>query len=264
MKIAVAIIHGIGRQNKTYADEFIKTINQSYQKLTGKNGLVFESICWQEEIQPIEDQLFDKIDKLGWKLLRSFFVGYVGDALCYQPSSNDQHGFYTTVHEAIDRSLKKLYYLVDKDSPLCIISHSLGTIVASNFIWDVQNGCKTFKPSQETIDLVSRLKLFYTMASPLAVWSMRFPNGGTPITINKDSNWYNLYAHNDIISSPLKLINQHYEYMSNLYDIKLRIGGLLFGWNPMSHNSYWDSVIVIKHIVTNLAKLANGGNYAKS
>jgi hypothetical protein len=251
----VAIIHGIGRQDKSYANEFIKLIKKHYQKLSGNAELVFESICWQEQIEPLEEDLFSKVGHLGWAPLRSFFIGYVGDALCYQPSSNDSHGFYTTIHEAIDKGLVALAKKVDKDSPLCIISHSLGTIVTSNFIWDVQNGCNTFNPSKEAISLVDRLELLYTMASPLAVWSMRFPDGGTPIQLKNVAYWYNLYTHNDIIASPIKLINQQYDCMSNLFDIKVSIGNWLIKWNPMSHNAYWDSNLVTKHIASNLHRI---------
>jgi hypothetical protein len=255
MKIGIAIVHGIGRQDKSYADNFIKLIQEQYKKSAGKADLVFESICWQEEIEPLEHTLFEKIKNLGWKLLRSFFVGYGGDALCYQPSEVKENGFYTKVHKSVDKGLQNLAKSLDANSPICIISHSLGTVVVSNFIWDIQHNSSYYSASPEVQNLIKRLSLLYTMGSPLAIWSLRFPDGGEPIKLDESANWFNLYAHNDIISSPIKLINQQYNHMSNLYDFKFNVGGVLFGWNPLSHNSYWDSRHVIKHITNNLLKI---------
>jgi hypothetical protein len=255
MKIGIAIIHGIGRQDKSYADEFIKKIKEEYKKSAGTADLVFESICWQEEIEPLEHSLFEKIKNLGWKTLRSFFVGYGGDALCYQPSEVKGNGFYTKVHDSVDKGLRNLAKSLDANSPICIISHSLGTVVISNYIWDIQHGSSVYNASQEAKGLINKLSLLYTMGSPLAVWSLRFPDGGEPIKLEESAFWFNLYAHNDIISSPIKLINQQYMHMSNLFDFKFNVGGLLFGWNPLSHNSYWDSRHVVKHIAKNLTKI---------
>ncbi len=254
-KTAVAIVHGIGRQDKTYADEFVMAIDRAYKKLTGKSNLVFKSICWQEEIEPIEQELYEKL-KLKWMILRSFFIGYVGDALCYQPLSSSEAGFYDIVHKAIDRGISRLAEHVDVDSPLCIISHSLGTVVSSNFLWDIQKSNKPNLTSPATANLTKNLKLLYTMASPLAVWSMRYPEGGTPITLDASVKWFNLYSTNDIISSPIKIINQQYSSMSNLSDEHIKVGGLFTSWNPLSHNAYWNDRRVIDHIVSNLAKLA--------
>lgn len=254
-QIAIAIIHGIGRQDKSYADTFISKIKQEYTKLNGSSNLVFKSICWQEEIEPIEQHLYSKI-KLNWKMLRSFFIGYGGDALCYQPLSNSGAGFYEIVHKSIDKGLAELSQQVNSDAPLCIISHSLGTVVSSNFIWDTLHGSRYFEPSEASKSMINKLKILYTMASPLSVWSMRYPNGGEPINLAPDSKWYNLYSTNDIISSELKLINQQYNCMPNLEDIHIKVGGLITSWNPLSHNSYWDDKRVISHISNSLLTLS--------
>lgn len=236
-------------QNKSYANEFIDLVRSKYVALSGKDNLSFESICWQENISPLEDDLLKKIGSLGWKSFRKFFVEYAGDALCYQPSTEGD-GFYEAVHDSITESLKRLSTL-GTNTPLCVISHSLGTIVASNYIWDHQHRLKYTDPKVEHI--LSNLKLLYTMGSPLAVWSMRFPYGGVPISL--DGSWFNLYSSKDIISSPIKIINQQYKDMSNLYDIEMKVGGLLDGWNPLSHNAYWKSDKVVTHIANNLCKI---------
>jgi hypothetical protein len=170
MKILVVIIHGIGMQDKAYADSFIKKIEQKY----GKGNLIFEPICWQEDIQPLEDALYKKEEKLGWRKLRKFLIGYAGDAICYQQSIKERT-FYNIIHDKLDRAISKIHNLEGK-IPLVIISHSLGTIVASDFVWDCQHGINGV--SKESIEMVDGLELFYTMGSPLAKWSLMFEDGG--------------------------------------------------------------------------------------
>lgn len=254
MPIAIAIIHGIGRQDKSYADGFISNIFSEYFKVTQRDDVYFESICWQEDIEPLEDELFQKLNHLGWPFLRSFFIGYAGDALSYQPSNQGTVGFYDIVHKTVSAGLNNLYHRAGPDAKLCLISHSLGTIVASNYIWDCTIG-KTQNYCLESQALLSNMQLLYTMASPLAAWGLRFPEGGSPISLPTGSKWFNLYTKNDIISSPLKIINQQYQCMPNLEDVQMFIGNPLTCWNPMSHNAYWDSKLVAKHIAHNLTEL---------
>lgn len=251
MKIGIAIIHGIGRQNHTYADEFIERIQKRYQKSFDTDTLVFEPICWQQQIEPLENALFDKVKDIGWGFLRSLMIGYAGDAVCYQPISVEK-GFYLQIHQVIDKALQNLASKLDKDSPLVVISHSLGSIVTSNFLWDSFKDSALISPI--TLELVSRIKCLYTMGSPLALWSLRYPNGGIPLDL-READWYNLYYSSDIIASPLKLINQHYNCIPSLEDVKIPSRKVFTGWNPMSHNSYWSEAFVINHIVDTLKHL---------
>lgn len=256
MKIAIAVIHGIGNQPETFANTFMSKINSSYFRLTGLKNLVFEPIWWKQHIAPIEQVLSSKISNLGWKTARNFFVNYAGDALCYQPEPGVKDGFYDMIHKSVDEVLVSLASRVESDAPLCIIGHSLGTVVTSNFIWDSQNANPDgFSPSKEAVALINRLELLYTMGCPLATWGMRYPNGGVPIEIPKAANWYNLYDNNDVISSPIKLINQQYQCMPNLFDVKVNVGSLTTKWSPLCHTGYWDSKEVINHIVSKLIDL---------
>jgi hypothetical protein len=93
------------------------------------------------------------------------------------------------------------------------------------------------------------------MGSPLSVWSLRFPEGGSPISLSTPANWYNLYNTNDVISSPIKIINQHYKLMPNLFDVHIKVGNWKDSWNPAAHNAYWNSSSVINHISSKLSTI---------
>jgi hypothetical protein len=257
-QLAVIILHGIGNQTSSYADMFIAKVQKEFQKVSGLSydRLVFESVCWQDEMLPMEGVVYDNMKTLGWKRLRKLFVSYAGDALAYQPSPALENDLFRAVHKKLDDALVRLRSKVAKDTPLCVISHSLGTIVASNYLWDCQNlkspGRKFYKPTKEACEMVKNLELLYTMGSPLAVWSMRFKDGGSPIKVPSSGRWVNVFNKNDIISSPIKTINQHYKEMDNLEDLSINVGNLLTRWNPASHVAYWTDSRVINHIAENL------------
>lgn len=265
MKLAIAIIHGIGVQKHDYADDFINKIKESYRK-SGKNpdeDLLFVPIYWQNLLSSREKELFRKLEsKTNWKGLRSFFINFAADALVYQPSEQP-NSVYKDIHRVIDRTFKEIYKRIPIHTPLAIISHSLGTVIASNFLWDCQNptsdGAKNTEISIESISLASRLSLFVTMGSPLPVWSLRFPGGGKPITFPGEtalvsSIWLNLYSKNDIIGHPLKSINHQYYKLDNLVDKSIRVGGIFTFWNPACHMDYWTS----KKVITLITELILG------
>lgn len=256
MNICIALVHGIGRQNDEYADRFIDRVKRLYTETCGQHNLVFEAVCWQDEIEYVEDDLLRKYydmpwkgqKALGWWDLREFFIRYAGDAICYQPIGDSSA--YNRIHAVMDQSFSKLYN-ASPDSPLVVISHSLGSIVASNFIWDCQHG----KNSLESRQMVDKMELLYTMGSPLSVWSLAYEDGGVPIDIPDFSKWYNLYSPYDILSYPLKPVNSRYGEMANLHDKRMLVGGLLGKFTPASHIAYWDSKSVIRHVVNKLCQI---------
>lgn len=252
MNICVVIIHGIGRQDKTYADDFIRLISEEYYRRTGLRNLVFSPICWQEKIEPLESALFKKVSHLGWREFRDILISFAGDAICYQ--RGDDSTVYDSVNSLISDSLDILSSS-NPGSPLCLVSHSMGTIISSNFLWDVYHS--NFEASDGVRNMVNNLELFYTLGSPLSLWSVRYTDGGMPLVLPSIAKWYNIYSSNDIIGSPLKLINSRYSDLLNLFDVEIEAGSWLTKWTPLSHNEYWYDNRIINHLVSNLVTLNN-------
>lgn len=101
------------------------------------------------------------------------------------------------------------------------ISHSLGTVIASDFVRE-----------EETF-----LSNFFTMGSPLPLFSLQF--GGPDIFTNPPSikdpqgRWVNIYDKGDPIAYPLKPLNDAYN-RAVLKDQEVKVG--MFG---VSHVKYW-------------------------
>jgi hypothetical protein len=245
-KVGILYVHGIGTQGHNFADRDIALI----KKALGKHArdVAFSSYCWQLLIEPQERELIQKNPQVRWKFLRKLLASYGGDALCYQP----RHGvdsFYKQAHAGLDDALLRLAYDMEPDGVLVIVAHSLGTIIVNNFIWDYQNsdsvGAAAYNPLSHTLD---RLRGLYTFGSPMAIWSMRYPNGGKPIQLPNDCVWRNIYSPADIIGWPIKNINNDYAKIGKLSDIRMWVGGLFSRWNPFSHLAYSRSKKIVKMI----------------
>lgn len=127
---------------------------------------------------------------------------------------------------------------------LTLISHSLGTVIASDFVWEAQ------KPGK-LLERKLFLSNFFTMGSPLPLFSLRF--GGPevfnkPITIqDAEGKWVNIYDKDDPIAYPLKPLNEAYD-QTVWKDQEVNVG--LFG---LAHVNYWASPQVHTIIAEKLA-----------
>src|SRR5699024_5352203 len=152
--------------------------------------------------------------------LRQFVVEFLGDAIAYQPTSFGGQN-YDRIHATLAETLLRLKGKAGRSAPLCVISHSLGSVVAGNYFLDLQEkreykmGEKTKQSLGDTpLEKGDTLSLFYTMGSPMALWSVRYLDFGSPICIpapglvdlypNIKGEWLNFYDRDDVLAYPLK------------------------------------------------------------
>ena len=105
------------------------------------------------------------------------------------------------------------------------------------------------------------LTLFYTMGSPVALWSLRYENFGKPIHVpspklhnhyaNLAGEWVNFYGKADVIGYPLKELNADYR-VAVTSDCPVLVGGPLAFWNPLSHMAYFGDTDVLGPIAEGL------------
>lgn len=245
----VVTIHGVGVQGPDYGSDFINKVREISRK-----DLLFFPIYWQDITEPRQQQLLHQSKKLKWSISRRLLVSFAGDAINYQPTVSDVD-VYKRIHERVSITLSQIYDL-GEDLPVYIVAHSLGSVIISNFIWDCQNstslGTKIFKPGDKALEVIKRIKTLVTMGSPLAVWSLKYPNGGSPISLPEGARWLNLYSKSDIVSFPIKSINSRYESCSYIEDVEIKVGNLLTSWNPSCHTKYWESERVAEILVESM------------
>lgn len=274
-KIAVAIIHGIGKTPPDFADEMITDLHDRFgeENAEGKD-LVIKPVYWSPLMQGVEDVLARRVKEggpQGFGALRDFMISFAGDAIAYQPAPRERD-VYDKIHQAVAKTLRSLAEEAGPSAPLCIISHSLGTIIASNFFYDLQTHARRkiisdpvmASMGDSPLDRGETLSLFYTLGSPLALWSLRYADFGAPLTVPAPAlgihwpglrgEWINYFDKNDVIAYPLKTINEAYAAAVK-EDRAVSVGNIFTALTPFCHTAYWTDRDVTFPLAKALANL---------
>jgi hypothetical protein len=276
-KIAIAAIHGIGLANPEWKDEtsqkFIsgmpKPLISEFARLRGetfeeaKSKLVIKPIYWADVVQELSDPLSRRLnlDSLSNPLkLRDFVFHYLGDAIAY--STEGDKKVNTKIHDAFATTLKKLATEAGENAPLCIISHSLGAVIASNYVWDLQQNKTKVPIGDNPLEKGETLNLFYTLGTQIPLWSMSYDNYGKPIEMPSPQlgnhypgltgEWINFFDKDDVLGYPLQNINDAYSNV--VVDKQVNAGNPFSNWTPLSHNGYWKDDEVIEPIAKALVR----------
>lgn len=272
-KIAVAVIHGIGKQTADFAGKMTAELTRNFGPEMA-NDVVFRTVFWAPVLQDAEDELIRRM-KLGGPLhypgVRNLLIDFLADALAYQPSSDDRRA-YDGIHAVFAKTLADLAIEAGPDAPLCVIAHSLGTIIASNYLYDLEVDPFKRLISDEVRELMHdnpleqghTLALLYTLGSPLALWSLRYREFGRPVNVPSphlaglypqiSGEWVNYYDQDDVVGFPLKTLNAQYGRVVTS-DAPVNVGGLLQHWNPLSHLGYWTDRDVVQPIARKLVEV---------
>jgi pimeloyl-ACP methyl ester carboxylesterase len=282
-QLAVAFVHGIGNQGPDFSDGMAADVLKrfaGYTKLSradAANVLVFQPVFWAPVLAAKEQLLWGKLlegGELDYLSLRRFMVNFAADAVAYQPMPGESN-VYADVHACFADSLANVVKRAGPDLPLVVIAHSLGTVIASNYIYDLQESPK--RVSAKRPDLVPKkvrakigdtplekgetLAWLFTMGSPIALWSLRYenPDFGVPIQVPAAAfakahaglrcGWINIFDEDDVIGYPLSTLYPG----AILQDKRVNAGGWLSSWNPMSHDAYWTDSDVTDKIASELA-----------
>lgn len=270
-KVGVLILHGAGTPERDFAKKMMGLISKDFQKKSGLDdvGLEFEPVFWSEVFEEEQKKLWDNMQQdadLDYGRLRQFVIEFLSDAIAYQPTSAGGQN-YDKVHALVAKSIRQLKNRTGENAPLCVICHSLGSIVASNYFYDLQHRRSNIRSltkqnSGDTpIEQCETMALFYSLGSPMALWSLRYIDFGSPITVPSPGmakyypgitgEWVNFYDKDDILAYPLKGLNDAYSQVVT-EDIQVNAGGLLTSWNPLSHAKYDTDNDVITRITDGL------------
>lgn len=271
-KMAVAIFHGMGDQKADFSEEMSIAIRRSFSKALQhldsdpSTQLVIRPIQWSTIFADKEQILFEKMvleNRLDYKGLRKFVVHNIGDVIAYQQVEAGSHN-YGRVHEFVGEKLHEISQEAGDDSPLCVVSHSLGSVVASNYFYDLQfkqDQVRSIVSRSSPLEKGDTLALFYTMGTTLPLWSLRYHNFSRPVNIPSKElqryypglkgEWINFFDTDDVLGYPLKDVDENYNKAVN-EDRQIHIKGLLTGWNPLCHNGYFTNRDIIEAVVKGL------------
>jgi hypothetical protein len=205
---------------------------------------------------------------LHYPTLRWAMTYFLGDAIAYQVTSQhtskEGRQVYDKIHERIDMALHSLAKRAGPEAPLCVIAHSLGTVIASDHVWDAQHPSPqpSSGPNATPLERCETLAFLYTLGSPIALWTLRFADGGEPIAFPGHGlaarypqlrpAWINFYDRDDIISYPLRGMSDKYDKVVT-EDRVVAVGPRLVRSTPVAHPWYWNDSSVMDPITAALA-----------
>jgi hypothetical protein len=211
----VVFVHGIGEQLPGCYDEFGERIRQAFEKETQRKWkvkaeretFVWEEAYWADITQPDEQELEKRLGISGQ--ISKFMVSSLGDVVAYSklPYPPDKYGeIQKRFASVIDKLSKKAEEASDTQASLDVVAHSLGTVIASDGIYDLTKA----GPMPSNLTLGS----FFTMGSPIALFGLRYglANFTKPI---RPKIWINFLYPKDLIGFPLRPLNTAYETAVN-------------------------------------------------
>lgn len=254
-KLAVLIIHGMGKQEAGYSVPMQELIKGFIRK-SGKNpdDIVWQEVLWEPVLEKRKDDYAAAIQPANqsiWWGIKDFVVTALGDAAGYHGSDPaEKDSTYRKVHQVIADNMKAFGKI---ECPLVTMAHSLGGDMLSEYIWDVQGKrnnygqAKGLTPFQRfsthagMITFGCNIPLFTFADDPVV--PIDFPGKDIPqdypeLINNGQCQWNNYYDKNDVLGYPLKPINAAYDKVIT-NDIVMNVGGFIIGATPLSHLAYW-------------------------
>lgn len=252
-RVGVLILHGMGSQPPDFAASFIAALGSRLETAgVSTESAVCQPAYWADVLDRQESELWGRVsaEPVSWRTLRRFVVSAVGDALAYRASPSAVDTTYQRIHKRIADELTGLERVVDRDgAPLVIVGHSLGSVIASDHVWDEQVGrgfgrtpFTTAATLAGMITFGSTLPLFCLDVDPIV--PIRFP--GTALTPQQRSKarWLNFYDAADVLGYPLRATAYGYECTVD-EDVVVDSGPPLIDKTPLSHIYYWSNTAVI-------------------
>ena len=204
--------------------------------------------------------------------LRWVMVHFVGDVISYDRGPSPDN--YAFAHRVLAEALMRLSERAGERAPLALIGHSFGTVLNSDYVYDQQasaGGARDLVPPEvravikdSPLAHAETLTWFYTLGSPLALWSLRYPDGefSRPIAVpgvgaeahhpGLPGEWLNMYAKEDVFSYPLRPLGREYAAVVR-EDIDVRLGTWPLSWTPLVHPFYWTNRALMNRIGAALA-----------
>src|SRR5215475_6492524 len=273
-EIGILVIHGIGVQEKNFADGFIDKVNGRLKDVgVLPEAVAWEPAFWADLLTKNEDDLWKKLSAphdMGWVKVRKFIINVLADAIAYQRDPEEDEDMYRRIHARIREHLAHLRTsLGDQDKPLIIIAHSLGSVIVSNYTWDEQRqnkyslGSNSFERMETLASLVtfgSNIPLFtLALSDPKPI---EFPPAQLPANLKAVAKWLNFFDPDDVLGYPLKPLSPSYGETVSA-DIEVNVGGLFTSWNPISHTEYWTDDNFTKLVAALIRDVAVAGKSAK-
>ncbi len=269
-QVAFAVIHGMGAQDATFADAFLRDVRARVAAHgVPPAALEVASIWWGDLFQVDEDDLWRRMTqahRLDWGWLRRFVMGVLADAVAYRRPNPGQYDHYQAIHQRVHERLADLSERAGSTTPLVVAAHSLGSVIFSDHVWDEQ---RRRGPGRDPLTRCETLAGLITFGSNIPLFTLgldqvkpiAFPPPGNALSepVRAAARWMNYFDRDDVLGYPLREISPAYADTVSA-DVPLKVGTLLSNWNPASHTGYWNDATFVDRVAAQVAAVAEAGD----
>ena len=268
MDLAVLVVHGMGTQEEDFSAPLVEGVSSA---LRGRGldpaRVAWQPLWWADLLAPRQRAYLDAADashRLDWGGLREFVVAALGDAAAYQyvgePTST-----YRRIHDRIRSRVHELWvdHLDRTPVPTVVVAHSLGSHVASSYVWDAQRGLPTGAGDDAVpFERFGHLAGMVTLGSPIPLFTfahdpvlpIEFPGPQLPAAVASRARWLNVFDRDDVLGWPLRPLGPAYADVVD-EDVQVDVGTIGLSATPLSHRGYWTDGDVAERIADLLADL---------
>ncbi len=263
----VLIVHGIGNHPKEFASVFERELSarvrHDLERLADVYHLprrppsdVLNIIPgrWASVAEGVQRIIEGRILRGPADFLRWFGMRFMGDVIAYQGQA-----VHEEIHRALTQDLRA--HLRPESGHVSIIAHSLGAVIASNFVYDHTQRIDRRFAEGFGVAFCN----FFTLGSPLALYATQAAHDGNfdvdrvldhfdrPVRVESETGvWVNVFDEGDIIGYPIKSLNQCYSEAVTA-DVCVDVGDFWHRGSPLSHGRYWADPRVTRIIAEKLA-----------
>ncbi len=237
-KVAIITIHGQGTYKEHSHEEMVNNILKVIK--CDKSNIEIFPIKYYSKIQRAQDDLLLRMGRISPKFfsgIREKIIGSFGDTSTIFHNKKE----YSIVMSLIKEQFLNAQNFIKDNGSIVVLSHSLGTVLISNYLWDAQKAGIKYK----------NLKLVVTTGSPLPVFLSGIPiNEMVPIDKpNEGFKWINFWNKKDFLSFPYGPLSL--QYKSLVEDVEVKKGFFFF-----SHGNYDDDKNVYKRIANEIDNIS--------
>ncbi|MEY2410772.1 MAG: hypothetical protein QOF48_3442, partial [Verrucomicrobiota bacterium] len=205
------------QKNRHFADGMIEEVGQRVKNLgCHPRDIAWQPVYWADILESHETRLLSTLSKnhsLSFTALREFVMRNLGDAVAYQREPGALPDVYQRIHARVREAILKLRgTLGDRDAPLIVMAHSLGSYIMSNYVWDHQRPNSATIPVVTPFERMQSLSTLITFGCNIALFSLAlaeytgitFPSPELPQPLRDAARWHNYLDPQDILAYPIK------------------------------------------------------------
>ena len=273
-RVGVLLVHGMGNPTASFAVPLVERLVRALAPDDAR--VAFEACYWADLLQGQQDRTWARLQRkpMRHERARRWIVGTLGDPVSYLAGYLRQgEPAYAAVHARLRARLVDLARRVGGDAPLVVLAHSLGGVVASNYVWDEQRrhgavhpharratpgapttgahpapGVGAHGPASAGETPMERMETLaalvtYGCSIPLflppspPIECIRFPPPTLAPRLRAVATWLNVYDPDDLLGYPIGDV-WDVTHGTTITDVPLEVGGALVGWTPWVHTRY--------------------------